>query len=503
MNTPFDFNTPNNTKFPQISLKFGQIDVSLTEIIIPIPQEKGYEGFLDEIFYNYGKNQHASRDFGAEFKESVTIYAENTKIHLLGLGKNAKSKQYIHAFRWFFHTKKQKLGENLSIYAQDLDINFLDSIANGILLGGYNINLYKTDKSPETPHFFQKENTNIDIFLGENDRNIAEKRLFEGIQTAFAQMEAMNLVNQPANIKTPQYLANWAINSGKEHGYKVDVLDKKALKEQGLHALLAIGKGSQHDPCLILMHYVPKNATNPKKVAFVGKGITFDMGGISIKDNQNMHFMKSDMGGAGGMMGAIELVARLGLNIEVIGVMCVAENNIGAGATLPSDVFSSYSGKTIEMIDTDAEGRVVLADGVCYANRNFKPDILIDMATLTGNTILALGYNAGALFCNDEDLARKLLESGQNTGEKLWQMPLWDDYKDDISSDVADVRNFSGKPINGGIAAAKFIEVFTEKHPNWAHIDMAGMVLQAGDFSKDRSATAFGMRLLVDFLKNL
>jgi leucyl aminopeptidase len=157
-------------------------------------------------------------------------------------------------------------------------------------------------------------------------------------------MEVMNLVNLPANIKTPQYIAEWAKKSGEKHGYKVEVLDKNELEKQGLHALLTVGKASNHPPCLVIMHYTPKNPKNTQKIAFVGKCLTFDMGGISIKDSQNMHFMKSDMAGAGGMMGTIELVARLGLDIEVIGVMCVAENNIGADAVLPSDVFSSYSG---------------------------------------------------------------------------------------------------------------------------------------------------------------
>jgi leucyl aminopeptidase len=497
------------------SLIHHQNDITNSEIIVAIPQkiDKDTTKKLIQEILNVYKINHLAiiEDFKAESREIQTIYTENTKIHLLGMGKDLKSKSIITLFRWFFHTKKTKLQPQISLDLSFLENESIQHAINGVLLGSYDINFYKTDKKSENFNFFQQENPKIQVVYAEIDgifgENEAKNVVFEGTQTAFAQMEAMNLVNLPANIKTPQYIAEWAIKSGEKFGYKVEILDKNELEKQGLHALLAVGKGSNRPPYLIIMHYTPKNPKNtqenPKKIALVGKCLTFDMGGISIKDSQNMHFMKSDMAGAGGMMGAIELVARLGLDIEVIGVMCVAENNIGADAVLPSDVFSSYSGLTIEMIDTDAEGRVVLADGVTYANRNFKPDIMIDMATLTGNSILALGYATGALFCNNEELTEKLIKAGQNTQEKLWQMPLWDDYKDDISSDVADVRNFSGKPINGSISAAKFIEVFTEKHPAWAHIDMPGMGLQANEFAKDRNATAYGVRLLVDFLKNL
>ncbi len=503
------------------SLINHQKDITNNEIIVAVPQKSDKNLTKDVIkqiltAYNINDNINLSaiiEDFKADAKEIQIIYTENTKIQLFGIGQDQKTKSIINIFRWFFHNKKTKLQPKIS-----LDLSFLENASiqhavNGVLLGSYDINFYKTDKKPENFNFFQQENPKIQVIYAEKEEtqdnnqkfgeNEAKNSVFEGTQTAFAQMEAMNLVNLPANVKTPQYIAEWAKKSGEKYGYKVTVLDKNELEKQGLHALLTVGKGSNRPPYLVIMHYTPKNPKNTKKVALVGKCLTFDMGGISIKDSQNMHFMKSDMAGAGGMMGAIELVARLDLDIEVIGVMCVAENNIGADAVLPSDVFSSYSGMTIEMIDTDAEGRVVLADGVTYANRNFKPDIMIDMATLTGNSILALGYATGALFCNNEELTQKLIKSGQNTQEKLWQMPLWDDYKEDISSDVADVRNFSGKPMNGSISAAKFIEVFTEKHPAWAHIDMAGMGLQANEFGKDRNATAYGVRLLVDFLKNL
>jgi leucyl aminopeptidase len=198
----------------------------------------------------------------------------------------------------------------------------------------------------------------------------------------------------------------------------------------------------------------------------------------------------------------MEAVAKLQLPVHLIGVIPSTENCVDGASTKPSDVFSSYSGKTIEMIDTDAEGRLILADGLSYMVKNYQPDILIDLATLTGSIISTLGYIAAGLFTNNEDLAGDLYKTGRACGEKLWRLPIWDNYKDDLNSDVADVRNLSGKPIAGAITAAKFLEVFTEKHTAWAHLDIAGVAFTDGEFSTLRSSTAFGVRLLVDFIKS-
>jgi leucyl aminopeptidase len=295
-------------------------------------------------------------------------------------------------------------------------------------------------------------------------------------------------------------LGDFVVEQGKKYGFEAEFLLEKELKKQGFHALLAIGQGSVEDSAFIIMKYrgTKSKATD---IGLVGKGITFDTGGISIKPSDNMHFMKSDMGGAAMMIGTMMAVAALNLPINITAVVPSAENMPSGNAVKPSDVFSSYSGKTIEMIDTDAEGRVVLADGLAWMVKNEKPEIMLDAATLTGSIVRSLGSKAAGLFSNNTDLVSRLISSGEHTGERLWPMPLWDDYLDEIASDVADVRNFSGVPTAGAISAAKFLEVFTDKHPAWAHMDIAGVAFGTNPYTKMRSATGFGIKLLVDFIE--
>ena len=213
--------------------------------------------------------------------------------------------------------------------------------------------------------------------------------------------------------------------------------------------------------------------------------------------------MKSDMGGAAAVLGTVEVAAKLKLPIHLIGIVPATENSMDSRSTKPGDVITSYSGKTIEIIDTDAEGRVILADGLGYMVRHYQPDVLIDLATLTGSVIAALGVHAAGMFTQNDELASQLTQAADQTGERLWRLPLWDVYKEDIKSDVADVKNFSGKPLAGSISAAKFLEVFTENHPAWAHLDIAGMAFADTEFGSQKNATGFGIRLLIAYLRAL
>ena len=313
----------------------------------------------------------------------------------------------------------------------------------------------------------------------------------------------LDLMNAPANYKTPQTLADWTVASGRQFGYAVTVLEKAELEKQKLGALLSVSAGSEAPPVLIIAEYKPADATNALTVGLVGKGVTFDTGGLSIKPSTSMHLMKSDMGGAAAVLGALEVAAKLNLPIHVIGIVPATENSVDSRSTKPGDVITSYTGKTIEIIDTDAEGRVILADGLGYMIRHYQPDILIDLATLTGSVIAALGLHAGGMFTQNDELARQLTQAADQTGERLWRMPLWDEYKEDVKSDVADVKNFSGKPLAGSISAAKFLEVFTDEHPAWAHLDIAGMAFADSEFGTQKNATGFGIRLLIAYLQTL
>jgi leucyl aminopeptidase len=279
-------------------------------------------------------------------------------------------------------------------------------------------------------------------------------------------------------------LAKWALDKGEKYGFDVEVLGLDASKIEGLGAFLAVGKGSENEPQFVIMKYSPKlEKADLKHVGLVGKGITFDTGGLNIKTAGMVH-MKCDMAGGAAVFGAMQLIADLQLPIKVTAIVPCAENSVDSKSFLPSDVIQSYSGASIEIIDTDAEGRLVLADGLSYLIKNYKPEYIVDIATLTGSSVGTLGYEAGALFTNNESISTKLQEAGDSIGERLWQLPLWDVYKQDIESDIADVKNYSGKPVAGAISAAKFLEYFTEEHPAWAHLDVAGVAFGDDEFAK-------------------
>ena len=216
-----------------------------------------------------------------------------------------------------------------------------------------------------------------------------------------------------------------------------------------------------------------------------------------------MHFMKSDMSGAAAVLGTFQAVASLQLPVKLTGFLPIAENAIGSYAIRPGDILSSYNGKSIEVIDTDAEGRLILADALSYLIRNYNPDVILDIATLTGSIVGALGNHAAGLFSNNDDLAHHLMAIGKSSGDQLWRMPLFEAIKDDLKSDVADLRNFSGLPTAGSISAAKFLEEFIDQHPAWAHLDIAGVAFDKTEMTQLKSATGFGVRLLTEWIANL
>jgi leucyl aminopeptidase len=249
------------------------------------------------------------------------------------------------------------------------------------------------------------------------------------------------------------------------------------------------------------MNYKPSNFSDKTKlVGLVGKGITFDTGGLNIK-TAGMVNMKCDMAGGAAVLGAMQLVASLKLDVQVTGIVPACENSVDAKSFLPSDVIGSYAGHSIEIIDTDAEGRLILADGLSYLIKNYNPDIIVDIATLTGSAVATFGCECAALFTNNDTVSKKLQQAGDAVGERLWQLPLWDAYKPDIESEIADVKNYSGKPVAGAITAAKFLEFFTENHSSWAHIDIAGVAFGDDEFAKTKHATAFGVHLLIKFIE--
>jgi leucyl aminopeptidase len=469
-------------------MKFTQsisID-SAIDLVLPFRKDKINYGQIIEL------TNISKPDFDGEFSEIQMLYGKNgQRVYLLGLGTEKQAPQMSEAFRSLFFNNSKNWNETIQIDCQDLNDTETALAVLGFEMGAYKIGAYKS-KSEE-----QENQCNV-ILVSNPDRS---KEINEGKLTGETINSIKALVDAPPNFKTPKYLSDWAIQSAQKYGYDCKILDQNDLKREGLHALLSVGQGSIHESRLIINSYLP-NKENKINLGVVGKGITFDSGGLSIKPSTNLHYMKSDMGGAAAVLGAVELAAKLKLNINVIGIVASAENAVDANSFRPGDVIESYSGKRIEIIDTDAEGRLVLADALSYMIKQYKPEHLIDLATLTGSVVRTLGYSAAGMFTNNKEMAQQLSQIGTSIHERVWSLPLFDDYEEDLHSDIADIRNFSGKPIAGATTAAKFLEAFTESHEKWVHLDIAGVAFGSSAYAKMKSASGFGVRLLIDYMKS-
>ena len=429
-------------------------------------------------------------DFDGSFSTHLLLYGKaGNRIYLVGLGEEKYSAQLENTFQKLAFDTKKHWEKTIQVYAEDLNEDEIRKAIIGLELAEYEIGEFKSKKEKQSK-----------ISVSFTSSNSIKTILNEGKYTGETINRIKALVDAPPNIKTPEFLGKWAEKSSKDANYKCTVLKHKVLEKQGFDAVLSVGKGSVNKPVVIINEYTPKKS---KKVdiCFVGKGITFDSGGLSIKPSTNLHYMKSDMGGAAVVLGVIELVAKLKLNINIVGIVCSAENAVDAESYRPGDVINSYSGKTIEIIDTDAEGRLVLADGLSYAVKKIKPEYLIDLATLTGSVVRTLGYEAAGMFTHNQEMASTMSDIGYKVHERVWQLPMFEEYKADLHSDIADIRNFSGKPLTGATNAAQFLESFTEEHKNWLHLDIAGVSFGSSPYAKMKSASGYGIQLITEFVK--
>lgn len=306
---------------------------------------------------------------------------------------------------------------------------------------------------------------------------------------------ARDLGNMPGNACTPSYLANKAESMAEELGIKTSILDEQEMHKLGMGSLLSVSAGSEEPAKLIVMEYQGAEA-DEAPYALVGKGITFDTGGISLKPGAAMDEMKFDMCGAASVFGTVTAVAKLKLPINLVAVVAAAENMPSGCATKPGDIVTSMAGKTIEVLNTDAEGRLVLCDALSYVAK-YNPKTIVDIATLTGACVIALGAHASGLYANDDELAEDLLDSANSTGDKAWRMPLWPEYDRQLESNFADIANIGGREA-GSVTAACFLARFTEGQ-KWAHLDIAGTAWKSG---KAKGATGRPVRLLVDYLRS-
>ena len=453
-------------------------------VIIPVFETENEVVFneikiLKEIFSAKKDTQYITE------KNSVVYY-------FIGLGKNAEYKTIENGFRRIINKNKNVVKENTSIIIdENFTHNQIEAALVGFITGSYKLSYFK--ESDNNSDFL--DSITLSVISSKDIQNIINK----SVKIAKAKLDTFALVDLPSNKITPNYLADWAINLKEIDNVSVSIFNKDEALQQELFAFLAVSQGSANEPKFIIIDYHPQNAK--KHIGLVGKGITFDTGGLNIKTQAMVH-MKCDMAGAAAVFGTMQLVANLALPHRVTAIVPACENAIDANSYKPSDVIKSYSRKTIEIIDTDAEGRLILADGLSYLIKNYKPEVIIDMATLTGSSVATFGNECAALFSNNNDLVNKIQEAGEMVGEKSWQLPLWDTYKPDIESEIADVKNYSGKPVAGAISAAKFLEFFTENHPCWAHLDIAGVAFIDDEFAKTKHATAYGVQLLTKFIEN-
>ena len=380
------------------------------------------------------------------------------------------------------------VGIDLSgIQSPDEDFNVSHEMAISAVLADYRFEDFKSEKRPE------RKLQNFVLISPEESlqQGVARAQIIaEGICLA------RDLGNMPGNACTPVYLADRARGMADEPEIETTILGEGEMSDLGMGSLLSVSAGSDEPAQLIVMEYKGAAEASAAPYALVGKGITFDTGGISLKPGAAMDEMKFDMCGAASVFGTIAAVAKLKLPINLVAIVAAAENMPGGRATKPGDVVTSMSGQTIEVLNTDAEGRLVLCDALTYAEK-FGPKTIVDIATLTGACVIALGNHASGLYANDEELAEVLLKSSMDTGDKAWRMPLWPEYDKQLESNFADIANIGGREA-GSVTAACFLSRFT-KNQKWAHLDIAGTAWKSG---KAKGATGRPVRLLIDYLEN-
>lgn len=448
------------------------------------------------------KNFLADNPKFGKFLEGQLIYSGNSKVVMIGAGKKAKfefnSLQDLvgAAVRKLLKkTKSLTLVMPKKTNLSEIDQTYAATL--GIEIASYDPT--KDFKSKHEPIMLSQ----VELLV---DR--AERGFHEGIKKGQIMAESINLTRKlgdlPANIMTPSYFLDVAKKLAKENKLKITVLDEKQAKRKGMGAFTGVAQGSDEPSFMIALEYVG-DVKSKEKWAFVGKGITFDTGGLSIKPSSSMHEMKYDMAGAAAVMNAIVAVSKLNLKANVVAVMAVTENLPGGRAQRPGDIVKTYSGKFAEILDTDAEGRLVLIDAVAYAQKDFKTKKVIDLATLTGAIIVALGDHITGLFGNNHEFNTRFIEVAEKYGEKMWEMPMHPEFNEMIKSDLADITNLghggSHRSAAGSTTGAKFIEAGIEEGVDWIHLDIAGTAwdMKPKPF-RGPGATGVGVKTLVELV---
>jgi len=488
-----------------ISAKNDQLSFKSSSALVKFFIEgNNLEKLLDDFFKNFDQvlNPVQKKYFLNDKNDELIYYSNGTEPSVIFLKKIKVNKEFSNDFfrNYFAGLITSMAGKeinNLNIMIPafkhfpghfESDKYMIQTIIEGIILGNYTFDKYKTDREVRK---------SLKVLLHYDDNKMVGKIVDVTVKIMDAVYFVRDLVNEPSITLTPQEFAKRTKLECNKNNIKVSVFDKKELKRRKMSAILAVGGASPNDPLLLMLHYKP--ISSKKKIALVGKGVTYDSGGLSIKPTSSLVEMNTDMAGGALVVGVIKAVSKLKLPIEIIGVIPCVENMLGGSSYKPGDVIKSYSGKTIEVKDTDAEGRIILADALTFASQQ-KPEEIFDFATLTGAIIVALGESLAGLFSRSDDIANKLILSGIKTSEILWKMPFFNHYKELIKSDIADVANL-GPRWGGAITAGKFLECFVDENIPWAHVDIAGPALKHKSTNyTDKYGTGFGVRLMVDYL---
>jgi leucyl aminopeptidase len=494
------------------SLKIAKADVACTFLFEDKKLFEEKMSALKKTLRNRIEPLLDTKDFKGKEGETVVLYTEGRiaarRLMLVGLGE--QKKLTLEKLRRGAATAAKK-AQSLKLRSLAVEFPEVATIAATVkesaqdiaqaLTEGAALALYRFDK-----YFTEKKEkeTKVTRFTLFSDDAKELKEIRRGAQFAQVIVEATcftrDLENAPSNEIYPESLAEAARQSGREHGFKVTIFDKRQIEKFGMGGLLAVNQGSSRPPRFIILEYGEGNSKSAGTIVLVGKGVTFDTGGISIKPSSGMSEMKMDMSGAAAVIGTFEAASRLKLPVHLVGLIPATENMPSGSAVKPGDIVRHYGGKTSEVDNTDAEGRLILADALGYAEK-YKPDAVIDLATLTGACVVALGHFATGMMGNDEKLMHGLKEAGEKTYERVWPLPLYEEYDKLIKSDVADVKNVGGR-WGGAITAGMFLKKFVRDY-KWVHLDIAGTaILEEPQEYAPKGGSGVGVRLLVEFLRN-
>jgi len=425
--------------------------------------------------------------------ETSLFYGKKKRILVVGLGEKKKFNEGSIRLAGGSVLKtaisKKLKSAGMEVFGNKKDASYNQALAEGIILGSY--------------QFLKHQTQNKDIFevtsatILKGNANAIEKGTIIGSSVCFAR----DMENDPGNVTTPKKLASLAKEIAEEGGMDLTVLGRKKFTEMGMGGLAGVASGTGEPPKFILLEY-KGGKDDEKPIGLVGKGLTFDAGGISLKPPASMDEMKFDMCGGGTVLGIMKAVAHLKPKVNIVAAVPATENLLGKKAYKPGDILTAYNGKTIEVLNTDAEGRLILADALAYVSKHHKPQYMLDFATLTGAVVIALGHIAAGVMGTDDKLMERVKESSKKTGEKVWEFPLWDEYCEQIKSKIADIKNVGAARQAGSIAAGAFLKEFVEEGIPWVHFDIAGVAYnqKANSLNYQKGASGYIIRLVVDMI---